>query len=127
MGLMDRTNVVDLDHLDAYTGGDPAVRSEILSIFQHQAEMWVRLLDTQNGDEGFADGVHTIKGAARGIGAWPLAEVCEGIERKAAAGDLSLAEKAVGAGQIREALDQVLSDISVIEHKSALQSLRTSS
>lgn len=124
MGLMDRTDAIDLDHLDAYTGGDQQVQSEVLGIFKHQAEMWTRLL---SAEDGFQDAAHTIKGASKGIGAWALADICDAAEVAAKAGDLTPAKRSMHAEEIREGLDLVLTDIAVIEHNAALQSLRTRS
>ena len=87
---------VDFEYLETYAGGDRQVVAEVLALFQGQAEIWaVKLSDP--GD-GWRDLNHTIKGAARGIGAVALGEVAD----RAEAGDPSLAP------EVQRALDDVL-------------------
>ena len=68
---------VDLGHLDRYTGGDRAVNQEVLLLFENQCqEMLVRLEELVGGTADSKDWrqvTHTLKGAARGIGAFDLA------------------------------------------------------
>jgi HPt (histidine-containing phosphotransfer) domain-containing protein len=68
---------VDLDHLSRYTGGDTRVNAEILTLFANQsAELLIRL-DTalhQSDSKTWRAVNHSLKGGARGIGAFHLAE-----------------------------------------------------
>ena len=68
---------VDLDHLSRYTGGDTRVNAEILTLFANQsAELLIRL-DTalhQSDSKTWRAVNHSLKGGARGIGAFQLAE-----------------------------------------------------
>jgi hypothetical protein len=66
------------------------------------------------GAEGWRDAVHTIKGAARGVGAFALGDACEHAE---------------GAGvgalpQVHAALDAALFDIAAYLHEQMLKSLK---
>ncbi len=70
-------HVVDLSHLARYTGGDEAINSEVLRLFQAQTNEMVErlqtLLDARDA-KSWKLMMHTLKGAARGIGAFPLAD-----------------------------------------------------
>lgn len=72
--------VVDLDHLEKYVAGDTALRDEILTIFSEQAEMLRDQFDPEADDEAWRDVAHALKGAARGVGAWRLGDLCETTE-----------------------------------------------
>ena len=75
---------VDIAHLSRYTGGDEALNAEVLQLFDTQiSEMVGRLraiLDAQDA-KSWKEVTHTLKGAARGIGAFGFADAA------AAAGD----------------------------------------
>lgn len=74
---------VDLDHLSRYTGGDEALNAEVLRLFDDQtSEMVERLqsiLDTRDA-KAWKEVTHTLKGAARGIGAFPFADAAAAAE-----------------------------------------------
>jgi HPt (histidine-containing phosphotransfer) domain-containing protein len=83
---------IDFEHLSRMTLGDPALESEVLTMFAAQS---ARLLDELAAlPPGAGALAHTLKGSARAIGAFAVAE---------AAGRL---EAALGkAGEARAALD----------------------
>jgi hypothetical protein len=91
-------NVVDFDYLEGYAAGDMTVVTDVLTLFRGQAEGWAVQLDAPG--EGRRDLAHTIKGAARGIGATALGDVADQVER----GDASMAPqlKAVLAETVAE-------------------------
>ena len=74
---------VDLTHLARYTGGDAALNAEILRLFDNQAsEMVERLqsiLDARDA-KSWREITHTLKGAARGIGAFALGDAAAAAE-----------------------------------------------
>lgn len=78
---MGQRNLLDLDHLDRYVAGDAALRDEVLSIFEDQAAMWLRTLDPRADDQAWRDAAHSLKGAARGVGAWEVGHACEQAEK----------------------------------------------
>jgi hypothetical protein len=90
---------VDFDYLEGFAAGDMQVVTEVLALYQQQAEGWLQKLE--NPGDGWRDLVHTIKGASRGIGARTLGDVADGAER----GDPSQ------AAEVRSALNDVLADI----------------
>jgi HPt (histidine-containing phosphotransfer) domain-containing protein len=72
------SGAVDFGYLEGFAAGDVGVVAEVLDLFLQQAAGWVGALD-QDG-QAWADTVHTIKGAARGIGANALGDVCARAE-----------------------------------------------
>jgi HPt (histidine-containing phosphotransfer) domain-containing protein len=91
--------IVDFDFLESFAAGDMQVITEVLQLFQGQADIWrAKLADP--GD-GWRDVAHTIKGASRGIGANRLGDAAERAEQ----GDLSL------AGEVRALLDETVAEI----------------
>ncbi|HEY1838427.1 MAG: Hpt domain-containing protein [Rhizomicrobium sp.] len=77
---------VDLAHLSRYTGGDLALNAEVLQLFVNQAGELVQRMDgvLQSGDaKTWREVAHSLKGAARGIGAFAMADAaaaCEPID-----------------------------------------------
>ncbi|MBS0362388.1 MAG: Hpt domain-containing protein, partial [Proteobacteria bacterium] len=94
---------VDFGYLEGFAAGDEGVVLEVLALFRQQAEGWVEKLDAD--DAGWRDLVHTIKGAARGVGANALGDECaraeaEGVGRlPAVRAALSAAVVDIGAYQ----------------------------
>ena len=74
---------VDLTHLARYTGGDKALNAEILRLFDGQvSEMVGQLLGVleQRDTRRWRQVTHTIKGAARGVGAFAMGEAAADAE-----------------------------------------------
>lgn len=112
MARRDITGAVDFAYLEGFAAGDDALIDEVLVIFREQARLWSPMLD--EASEGWRDSVHTIKGAARGVGAFALGDACERCE----------AEGASGLAAVREALDVALMDVAAYAHERSLQSLK---
>jgi HPt (histidine-containing phosphotransfer) domain-containing protein len=116
MARRDLSGAVDFTVLERMTGGEDSITDEVLGLFTQQAAMWSPLLDVR--DEGWRDAVHTIRGAAAGIGADRLAEACLAAEG---------AEKAVAPPQldrVRDQLEVALADVAAYRHEIMLRSLR---
>lgn len=116
MARRDLSGAVDFAVLESYAAGDAAAIDEVLELFRHQAQLWSRLLDVRS--PGWRDAVHTVKGAAAGIGAGDLALACAQAEAAASEGAPPLLER------VRDRLDLALSDIAAYQHERLLQSLR---
>jgi len=69
---------VDFGYLEGFLGGDVSIALEVVALFSQQAPAWEKGLDAGNPD--WRAVVHTIKGAARGIGANALGDVCDKAE-----------------------------------------------
>ncbi len=104
---------MDFGFLEDFAAGDAEVIDEVLALFREQAAMWSTMLDATS--EGWLDAVHTIKGAARGVGAFALGDACETAET----------EGAVRLESVRVALQAALADVAAYAHERALQSLKT--
>lgn len=116
MARRDLSGAVDFGVLERMTGGDDAITDEILGLFSQQAALWSPMLDVR--EEGWRDGVHTIRGAAAGIGADTLAQACavaEAAEKGAAPPLLD---------RVRDALEIALGDVAAYRHELMLKSLR---
>ena len=76
--------VIDDDHLSRMTLGDRRLEREVLEIFLRQAAI---MLERIAGAEPAlaAAAAHTLKGSARGIGAWRVARAAEQLEYAAGA------------------------------------------
>ena len=74
---------VDLSHLARYTGGDKALNAEVLRLFDSQInEMVSQLLGVLEQRDGrkWRQVTHTIKGAARGVGAFAMGQAAADAE-----------------------------------------------
>ncbi|MFN4091839.1 MAG: Hpt domain-containing protein [Brevundimonas sp.] len=116
MALRDLSGAVDFAVLERMTGGDDAITEEVLGLFAQQASMWAPMLDVR--EEGWRDGVHTIRGAAAGIGAGALTEACAVAEAAQKADAPPLLDR------VRDALDTALADVAAYRHELMLRGLR---
>ena len=116
MARRDLTGAVDFSVLEGMTGGDAAISEEVLGLFVEQAALWSALLNPKI--DGWRDGVHTIRGAAAGIGAGDLAAICPQAET---------AEQALAAPaleRVKTALDIALADVAAYRHELMLRGLK---
>jgi HPt (histidine-containing phosphotransfer) domain-containing protein len=78
-----KRQVVDIDHLSRYTGGDEALNAEVLRLFDSQTSELVdrlrTILDARDA-KAWKEVTHTLKGAARGVGAFPFADAAAAAE-----------------------------------------------
>ena len=83
MSFSAQARPVDLEHLSRYTGGDPALNAEILQLFFGQSvELMKKLQDVveQRDPKEWKAITHSLKGAARGIGAFAMADAAANAE-----------------------------------------------
>jgi HPt (histidine-containing phosphotransfer) domain-containing protein len=74
---------VDLAHLARYTGGERGLNAEILKLFDGQVTEMVgqlRSVLAARDAKRWREITHTIKGAARGIGAFSMGEAAAAAE-----------------------------------------------
>jgi HPt (histidine-containing phosphotransfer) domain-containing protein len=74
---------IDQVHLERMTLGDRDLEREVLAIFARQTAMTLERI-AGSGPACAAAAAHTLKGSARGIGAWRVAEAAERLEHAAA-------------------------------------------
>ena len=103
MARRDLSGAVDFAVLERMTGGDDGVTEEVLGLFVQQAALWSPLLDVR--DDGWRDAVHTLRGAAAGIGADALAQACQAAEAAEKPAAPPLLER------VRDHLEAALADV----------------
>ena len=70
---------IDLKHLFRMTLGDHSLEREVLALFDRQIDMLIaRMAEVEPSCVGAL--AHTLKGSARGVGAWPMARAAEAVE-----------------------------------------------
>lgn len=95
---------VDLVHLARYTLGDRGLEQEVLGLFVTQARLYLRRLQEATGDKPWRDAAHTLKGSARSIGAWRVAQAAEAAETLQGAALKAGREQALAA--VRAAVEE---------------------
>jgi HPt (histidine-containing phosphotransfer) domain-containing protein len=86
--------VIDLAHLTQMTLGEAGLEAEVLTLFDRQATvLLMRMRDAEPA--AVAAFAHTLKGSARGIGAWRVAEAADAVETQAVGPDACGAAHAV--------------------------------
>jgi HPt (histidine-containing phosphotransfer) domain-containing protein len=65
---------VDLVHLSRQTMGDPGLEAEVLRMFMTQARTCLDAWKRAEDDDGRKEAAHALKGSARAIGAFALAD-----------------------------------------------------
>jgi HPt (histidine-containing phosphotransfer) domain-containing protein len=100
---------IDLAHLKRMTLGEPALEDEVLALFAAQSGDLMRRLNALPADaEALA---HTLKGSARAIGAFRVADAALGVET-ALRGRGSVAES---LAVLEEALEEACAAIARLQ------------
>lgn len=79
-GVPDAGQPVDLTHLRRFTHGDAGLEAEILTLFSDQLPITIRALKDATSPKDWNIAAHTLKGSARAVGAWSLANAAEEAE-----------------------------------------------
>lgn len=95
--------VLDRDHLARYTGGDAALEAELFGLLNGQIDACVAKLRAAQAQTGWAEAAHTLKGAARGVGAMALGEACAAAEAQPL-NDTALAQVEAEAARAKAAM-----------------------
>ena len=93
---------IDLVHLSRTSMGDPSLEREVLRLFDRQSVLLIARMRSA-APAGMATLAHTLKGSARGIGAWRVARAAEALELAGAAGSDAVAD---ALGQLAAASDE---------------------
>lgn len=104
-----RERPVDLVHLARYTLGNRSLEREVLELFLTQSSLYLERLREATDDKQWREAAHTIKGSARGIGAWRVvadAEAAEKLQGETLESGRGEAVRALEAS-IREANDYI--------------------
>jgi len=103
--------VIDRAHLARMTLGDKCLEAEVLALLDRQAGLLLaRMREASPAAAGaFA---HTLKGSARGVGAWRMAAAAERVEMAAGSDMATVPEAIAGLAaavtQAREAIADLL-------------------
>jgi HPt (histidine-containing phosphotransfer) domain-containing protein len=101
---------IDLAHLSEQTAGDRELQIELLDLFADQCLKQLEAI-RRSGPGDACDAAHTLKGAARAIGAWSVATAAERVEHA-----LAKRRIAEGLGELAVAADEARAAIAVIRH-----------
>jgi len=101
-------SVIDEEHLGRMTLGDRSLEREVLEIFARQTTLTLRRLAGAEPARAAA-AAHTLKGSARGIGAWRVAQAAERLEQAAHGSNAgaiiaAVAELETAGAEVREAI-----------------------
>ena len=100
---------IDFEHLQRMTLGDAAIEQEVLTIFAAQSARLVHTLAAMPADASAL--THTLKGSARAIGAFAVADAAAELEAAIARGfdaSAELAELGEAVAEARAAIEAVL-------------------
>jgi HPt (histidine-containing phosphotransfer) domain-containing protein len=100
---------IDFEHLRRMTLGDAELEREVLGLFSAQALRLVGTLAALPADAGAQ--AHTLKGSARAIGAFAVADAASRLEAKIANGSdasQALTELSDAVALVRSAVDAIL-------------------
>src|SRR5882724_10778650 len=100
---------IDIEHLQRMTLGDASLEQEVLAMFSAQAVRLVGTLATLPAEAGAL--THTLKGSARAIGAFGVADAAASLEAAFEKGydpSEALAELNNAVAQARTAIDAIL-------------------
>jgi HPt (histidine-containing phosphotransfer) domain-containing protein len=100
---------IDIEHLKRMTLDDASLEREVLAMFSAQAVGLIGALAKLPSEAGAL--AHTLKGSARAIGAFGVADAAESLETLIRNGDdpaQALAELGDAVARVRTAIDAVL-------------------
>lgn len=78
------SDILSMEHLHHFTAGDEEVIRDVLTIFRDQASLWLQDLHADLDDRTWRMLAHSLKGSARGVGAFGMARLAEEAEALAA-------------------------------------------
>jgi HPt (histidine-containing phosphotransfer) domain-containing protein len=100
---------IDLVHLSRMTLGDRALERDVLALFERQIGFLMQRIEFAEAPVAAA-AAHTLKGSAKGIGAFALARAAAEVEAAATASDA--AGRAEGVISLRAAIRDASVEIS---------------
>lgn len=105
---------IDIGQLARNTAGDRRLGREVLGIFREQSEQYLAALEGARDAGQWRQATHTLKGAARAIGALRVARLAEKAERLDPTGEglrrQAIDEIALAVGEARRFIDYQLLD-----------------
>ncbi len=111
VGSRRESALIDLVHLSKYTLGDRSLECELLGLFRCQAGVYVERLEACSSPKDWKDAAHSLKGSARGVGAWAVADHAEAAEQLA---DPSGEGRDDALMMLRNTVDETVAHIAVL-------------
>ncbi len=71
---------IDWAHLSRFTMNDRALEQEVLGLFAMEAPRYLARMQTASSRKDWIEAAHTLKGSARAVGAWAIAECAQAAE-----------------------------------------------
>ena len=96
------TAPIDREHLARMTLGERSLEREVLELFDRQTDMLFARM-CKSSPAVAAAAAHTLKGSARGVGAWRVANAAEAVELVAAS---RVAEIKGALGALKTAVEE---------------------
>lgn len=110
--------ILDRDHLGQYTAGDAGLEAELFSLLAGQIQACLSRLEHGPSEQDWSEAMHTLKGAARGVGAMELGQACEDAEARFQ-DEAALEAVKSAAVRARQAMSAVRGDAPPDESRSA--------
>lgn len=104
---MDLEDAIDRKHFEDATFGDRTLQRDVLELFDAQAEKMIAVIRASTG-RARGEAAHSLKGAARGIGAFAVADAAEAVERGMDLFDARLESRVTDA---RKAVKMLLAEL----------------
>lgn len=71
---------IDMVHLSKQTLGDHGLETEVLRLFDQMSRVYFGRLESSTTEADVLRHLHTLKGAASGVGAWGIADLAKAAE-----------------------------------------------
>ncbi|MEQ9520411.1 MAG: Hpt domain-containing protein [Parvibaculum sp.] len=111
IGIRRESLLIDLVHLSKYTLGERSLECELLGLFKSQTAVYLDRMRQADCAKTWKDAAHTLKGSARGVGAWAVADQAEMAEALA---DPQGAAREDALRVLEAAVDETVSHISML-------------
>jgi HPt (histidine-containing phosphotransfer) domain-containing protein len=108
-----RHRPIDMVHLSRQTLGDAGLEGEVLRLFDQMVHIYFGRLEASTSPEDQLRHLHTIKGAAGGIGAFMLADLARTAEAEVRQSQAITAERVSDIGMAVQEVSSFIGDILV--------------
>lgn len=103
--------LIDLVHLSKYTLGDRDLECELLGLFRSQSSVYMGRLETAGCLDEWKEAAHGLKGSAKGIGAWAIADHAETAEQMCS---IEPSDRDDALQSMRATVDETIAHIAVL-------------
>ena len=99
-----RKSPIDRTHLARYTCGNRALEEEVLQLFAEHAPIYLHELRMAGSEKAWRQAAHTLKGSARAVGAFCVADRAEWAEALLDNSDLTVRARSLAG--LEEAVEE---------------------